>query len=62
VHEEGIENPERSTWDELAKRHGPGIVIDRSARPTNPIASNEPPSWNSTAVSREAAERSAGLS
>jgi hypothetical protein len=30
----GIENPERSTWDELVESHGPGVVIDGPARPT----------------------------
>ena len=65
----GIEAPERSTWDELAKRHGPGIVIDRPARPT--LAEADGPADESDrqeraaimefdgGLSREAAERAA---
>ena len=69
----GIENPERSTWDELAKRHGPGIVIDRTAPPTltglADSTADESDRQERAAImefdgglSREAAERSVGLS
>ncbi len=65
----GIENPERSTWEELAKRHGPGIVIDRTARPTfGGLADGPADEWDREeraaiqefdgGLTREAAERS----
>lgn len=30
----GIQAPERSTWDEMVERHGPGVVADGPVRPT----------------------------